>query len=184
MPILGPEPVVSEAGACSLARADPFGFSLYIISSPRQGLPDGGGPIACEGGANPCGGGGRCLERTNGSIYLCVYIYIHTYTYIYIYIYICICVCVCVCVCMYIYIYIYMYTHACMTFISLISSCQLSSCLVVRMFLLLLSLLLSYLSLPRIGCGQMNGLNTNGAAAEVINFDRLGENIRPALLGI
>ena len=28
-----------------------------------------------------------------------------------------------------------------------------------------------------------NGVNTNGAAAEVRNFDRLGENIRPGTFG-
>ena len=35
-----------------------------------------------------------------------------------------------------------------------------------------------------LGCGQMvNGVNTNGAAAKVINFDRLGKKVSPATFG-
>ena len=30
-----------------------------------------------------------------------------------------------------------------------------------------------------IGCEQMGSVNTNGAAAKVVNFDRLGKKIRP-----
>ena len=31
---------------------------------------------------------------------------------------------------------------------------------------------------PRLGC-KTNGVNTNGAAAKVMNFDRLGKKVRP-----
>ena len=33
-----------------------------------------------------------------------------------------------------------------------------------------------------VGCGQ-NGVNANGAAAEVMHFDRLGTKVRPGTLG-
>ena len=52
-----------------------------------------------KGGASPSGGGGRCLERTNGYLCICIYIYIYMYIHIYIYIYI------------HTYMYIYIYTH-------------------------------------------------------------------------
>ena len=37
-------------------------------------------------------------------------------------------------------------------------------------------------SLTVVGCGQ-NGVNTNGAAAKLINIDRLGEKVRPGTTG-
>ena len=48
----GRSQVVSEAGAWSLARADPFGFSLFILYYivAQAGPPRGAGPIAGEGG--------------------------------------------------------------------------------------------------------------------------------------
>ena len=30
---------------------------------------------------------------------------------------------------------------------------------------------------------RTNGLNTNGAAAKIMNFDRLGKNVRPGTFG-
>ena len=60
-------------------------FAYYYIVA-LEGPPRGASPIAVGGGATSQGGGGRCLERTNG--YISIYIYIYIYIFIHMYIHI------------------------------------------------------------------------------------------------
>ena len=115
-------------------------------------------------------------------ISLSLYIYIYIYIYIYrflglisgpplalagsiaiwlrtngvIYIYICVCICICMYIYTYLYIYIYIYIYIYTHSYHANSYCAKGT----------------------------NGVNTNGAAAKVMNLDRLGKRYALALLGI
>ena len=94
------------------------------------------------------------------------------------------CICMCICVYIYIYIYciyIYIYTH---TYIQDAPGAGTS-------FISSASGILTAPSLPGRERGiswgsfwlRTDGVNTNGAAAKVIDFDRLGKKVRPGTFG-
>ena len=156
-----------------------------------------------------CLSNATCLTRPPSSICisLSLYIYIVIYVYIYIYIYACTYIHIYIYIYIYIviYVYIYIYIYICICVFRRVRDRHklLHYSPLVKKTCVRQVVLDDWFSLSAAGargCGgwtsaaegsaaarclwlRTNGVNTNGAAAKVINFDRLGKKVRPGTFG-